>query len=88
MDIAVNKPAKDFMKRKFQDWYSQQVTEQLQGKDNKEVDYGFIRAGISTALDGYAHNGEDEDENPDEDSESDESESDYVDMNEMDTDSN
>ena len=39
-------------------------------------------------LDGYAHNGEDEDENPDEDSESDESESDYVDMNEMDTDSN
>ena len=48
----------------------------------------FIRDGISTALDGCAHNGEDEDENPEEDSESDESESDYVDMNEMDTDSN
>ena len=122
MDIAGNKPAKDFMKRKFQDWYSQQVTEQRQGKDIKEVelhpiDLGlpilkelgakwlvemfqyisdnpqfivncFIRDGISTALDGYAHNGEYEDENPEEDSESDESESDYVDMNEMDTDSN
>ena len=37
---------------------------------------GFIHAGISTALDGYTHNGEDEDE----DSESDESECDYVDM--------
>ena len=103
------------MKRKFQDWYSQQV-------DNKEVELhpidlglpilkelgvmqliemfqyisdnsqfivnGFIHAGILTALDGYAHNGEDENENPYDNSESYESESDYIDMNEMDTDSN
>ena len=46
MDIAVNKPAKDFMKRKFQDWYSQQVTEQLQGKDNKEVELHQIDLGL------------------------------------------
>ena len=33
----------------------------------------FICADISTGLDRYAHNGENENENPDEDSESDES---------------
>lgn len=31
MDIAVNKPAKDFLKRKFEHWYSEKVTSQLQG---------------------------------------------------------
>ena len=31
MDIAVNKPAKDFLKRKFEHWYSHEVTKQLQG---------------------------------------------------------
>ena len=29
MDISVNKPAKDFLKRRFEDWYSQKVSEQL-----------------------------------------------------------
>ena len=33
MDISVNKPAKDFLKRKFQEWYSNQVMEQLEGQD-------------------------------------------------------
>ena len=28
-DISVNKPAKDFLKRSFEDWYSQKVSEQL-----------------------------------------------------------
>lgn len=31
MDISVNKPAKDFLKRKFESWYSDEVTKQLQG---------------------------------------------------------
>ena len=31
LDIAVNKPAKDFLKRKFEQWYSEQVMKQLQG---------------------------------------------------------
>ena len=33
MDISVNKPAKDFLKGKFQEWYSTQVMEQLEGQD-------------------------------------------------------
>ena len=31
MDISVNKPAKDFLKRKFEEWYSSEVTKQLKG---------------------------------------------------------
>ena len=31
MDIAVNKPAKRFLKRKFEQWYSEEVTKQLEG---------------------------------------------------------
>ena len=31
MDIAVNTPAKDFLKRKFEHWYSDEVMKQLQG---------------------------------------------------------
>ena len=31
LDIAVNKPAKDYLKRRFKDWYSSEVTKQLQG---------------------------------------------------------
>ena len=30
LDIAVNKPAKDYLKRRFEDWYSSEVTKQLQ----------------------------------------------------------
>lgn len=86
MDISVNKPAKDFLRRKFQEWYSEQVMKQLEGVDIetcelepidlslsvlKEVGAkwlvemakyfednpmiivnGFIRSGITGALDG------------------------------------
>ena len=31
MDISVNKPAKDYVKRQFQEWYSRKVMEQLEG---------------------------------------------------------
>ena len=31
MDIAVNKPAKDYLKREFEQWYSEEFTKQLNG---------------------------------------------------------
>ena len=31
--ISVNKPAKEFLKRKFDHWYSKKVIEQIQEKD-------------------------------------------------------
>lgn len=37
MDIAVNKPAKDFLKRKFEHWYSEEVTKQLEGVEDIEA---------------------------------------------------
>ena len=33
LPISVNKPAKEFLKRKFQEWYSSEVVKQLQGGD-------------------------------------------------------
>ena len=36
MDISVNKPAKDFLKRKFERWYSDEVMKQLQGVSDIE----------------------------------------------------
>ncbi len=36
MDISVNKPAKDFLKRKFEQWYSDEVMKQLQGVSDIE----------------------------------------------------
>lgn len=33
MDVSVNKPAKDFLREKFQEWYSNQVMKQLEGRD-------------------------------------------------------
>ena len=85
MDISVNKPAKDFLRIKFQQWYSAQIVEQLEERGDdaviepislahsilKEVEAqwlmqmfehfennpqiivnGFIRSGITGALDG------------------------------------
>lgn len=36
MDISVNKPAKDYLKRKFEEWYSGEVTKQLTGATDLE----------------------------------------------------
>ena len=33
MAISVNKPAKDFLKRHFGDWYAEQIQKQLEGND-------------------------------------------------------
>ena len=35
MDISVNKPAKDFLKRQFDEWYSKQVLAQLEDDTSK-----------------------------------------------------
>lgn len=33
MDVSVNKPAKDILKRRFEEWYSEQIIKQLEGRD-------------------------------------------------------
>ena len=90
MDIAVNKPAKDFLRKEFQQWYSEHVMKQLEGQDITDIEQaklqpidlglpglkeigakwlvdmasyisdnpqfivnGFIRAGITGALDAH-----------------------------------
>ena len=30
LDIAMNKPAKNYLRQQFQDWYSKQISDQLQ----------------------------------------------------------
>ena len=46
MDISVNKLAKDFLRRRFEDWYSQQITKQLQGNEIESVDLQPINLGL------------------------------------------
>ena len=42
LDISVNKPAKDFLRQEFQDWYSKKICHQFQGLESKEpVDLRF-----------------------------------------------
>ena len=38
MDIAVNKPAKEYLKRQFDQWYSEQVMKQLEGQDIDDLE--------------------------------------------------
>ena len=38
LDLSVNKPAKDFMKQKFQDWYGRIICKQLEDGIEEEVD--------------------------------------------------
>ena len=33
MDISINKPAKECLKKKYDDWYAEMVVQQLYGKD-------------------------------------------------------
>ena len=46
MDLSVNKPAKDFLKRRFKEWYSGEVMKQLDGKENETVDLEPINLGL------------------------------------------
>ena len=38
MDVAVNKPAKNFLRRKLEGWYADQVTEQLNNAGASDID--------------------------------------------------
>ena len=37
MDISINKPAKDYLRAHFVEWYSQEVTKQLDGRDLEDI---------------------------------------------------
>jgi len=37
LDLSVNKAAKEFLQKKFQNWYATQVCAQLDGKLEKEA---------------------------------------------------
>ena len=43
MNVAVNKPAKDFIKRQFEQWYSEEVMKQLDGKDMEYLQVAAIQ---------------------------------------------
>ena len=38
LDLSVNKPAKDFLRRQFQSWYSDQVFEKLKQEKSEAID--------------------------------------------------
>ena len=47
MDILVNKPAKDILRRQFEDWYSQQIIKQLEGN---KIDLQPINLGLPVLI--------------------------------------
>ena len=38
LDLSVNKPAKDFMRSKFQDWYGKMICQQLENNTDDPID--------------------------------------------------
>ena len=46
LDISVNKPAKEILKRKFQEWYSGEIMKQLEGKDVENAELQPIDLGM------------------------------------------
>ena len=50
MDIAVTKPAKAFMKEQFQNWYSEQVTRQMDGEDFENVDLEPVELSMAVII--------------------------------------
>ena len=38
LDLSVNKPAKDFVRRKFQEWYRDKILDQLENNIEEEID--------------------------------------------------
>ena len=38
LDLSTNKPAKDFMKKKFQEWYANIILQQLESRITEAVD--------------------------------------------------
>ena len=43
MNIAVNKPAKDFLRGEFEQWYSEHVMKQKEGQDTTDIEKAEIR---------------------------------------------
>ena len=43
MDLSVNKPVKEYLKKQFEEWYSEMVMEQLDGKDMDDLEYAEIQ---------------------------------------------
>ena len=41
LDLSVNKPAKDFVRARFQDWCGEEICKQLERKVNEDVDTGM-----------------------------------------------
>ena len=46
MDLSVNRPAKDFLKRCFEEWYSEEVMKQLNGKEVEATEIQPIKLGL------------------------------------------
>ena len=46
MDLSVNKPAKDFLKRCFEDWYAEQAISQLDGREMESTDLEPVNLGV------------------------------------------
>ena len=46
LDISVNKPAKDFLKRKFEDWYSNEIMKQLKWREIESAELQPINLGM------------------------------------------
>ena len=49
MDLSMNKPAKDFLKRCFEDWYAEQVTTQPDGRQMESTDLQFESTSVEGA---------------------------------------
>ena len=46
MDLSVNKPAKDFLKQRFEEWYAHQVMSQLDGNEGDSPDIEPVNLGL------------------------------------------
>ncbi len=46
MDLSVNKPAKDFLKRRFEEWYSGEVMKQVDESESDAVNFEPINLGL------------------------------------------
>lgn len=49
LDVSINKAAKEFMRRKFQDWYSQKICEQL--KEDQPVESVDLKLSVVKPID-------------------------------------
>ena len=50
LDISVNKAAKEFLRRQFQEWYSEQICKQLHGSKENVVQPVDLRLSIVKPL--------------------------------------